>query len=56
MQKDAEFFRIFLKIHDFFDFFVVFSYKTFLYSELQLRALYQKIPHKILHRTVNIRS
>ena len=40
VQKNDEFFRIFLNFHDFFRFFRGFSYKFFLYSELQSRAMH----------------
>ena len=56
VQKNADFFRIFLNFQDFFRNFPGFSYKTFLYSELQLRAKHHSIPQKILRRTVIMRS
>jgi len=55
-RKMLKFFRKFENIHDFFDFFEVFHRKTFLSSELQLRAMHQKIPHKISHRTDSVTS
>ena len=35
MHKNANFFRIFLNVHDFFNFFEVFRVKTFLHSDAQ---------------------
>ena len=51
IQKNVEFFRIFSNFHDFFWFFSGFSYKIFLYSEIQLRATHHKNLHEILRRT-----
>ena len=49
-------FRIFLNIHDFFDFCVVFLYKAWLYGETQPRVNHHKILRKISDRTVHVRS
>jgi len=55
-RKMLQFFRIFLNIHDFSDFFEVFRIKTFKHSDAQTRAMHDKIRHKISHRLVYIRS
>ena len=56
VQKNAKIFSIILEYSWFFRLFRGFSYKTFLYSELQLRAMKHQIPHKIPHRTVYVTS
>ena len=56
VQKNAEIFSIILEYSWFFRLFRGFSYKTFLSSELQSRVYHHKIPRKILHRTVIVRS
>ena len=58
-RKMLKFFRIRLNIHDFFNFFEVLYEgfnRSFLYSELQLRAMHHQIRHKIPHRTVYVKS
>ena len=55
-RKMLKLFRIFLNIHEFFNFFEVFRMKLFLYSELQSRGIHHKIRKKIPHRTVLVRS
>ena len=56
VQKNAKIFSIILEYSWFFRLFRGFSYKTFLSSELQSRVNHHKIPRKILHRTVIVRS
>ena len=56
VQKNVEIFRIFLNIHEFSRHFRSFSFKSFLYSELQSRVIYHKIHHKILRRMGYVRS
>ena len=56
VQKNVEIFRIFLNIHEFSRHFRRFSFKSFLYSELQSRVIYHKIHHKILRRMGYVRS
>ena len=56
IQKNAWFFSNFLEYSWFFQLFRGFSYKTFLYSELQLHDMHHKIPHKISHRIVQVTS
>ena len=55
VQKSVEIFRIFLNIHEFSQHFRSFSFKTFLYSELQSPSRHHKIRHKIPHRTGFVR-
>ena len=55
VQKNVEIFRIFLNIHEFSQHFRSFSFKTFLYSELQSPSRHHKIRYKIPHRTGFVR-
>ena len=51
VQKNVEFFRIFLNFHEFFRFLTGFLAVPFLYSELQSRAIHHWILHEILRRS-----
>ena len=56
VRKNREFFRIFWNFCEFFPFFRGFLFSVFLRNDAQSRDMHHKIPHKISHRTVNMRS